>query len=68
MGCDEPEAMAAALRRVALERDRYKWSVENLRGQCKSLRQQLRRERAEHLATHKRLEALRGELFGSNTP
>lgn len=52
---DEPGGMAAALRRVTLERDQARWMVETLKGQCKSLRQKLRREVADHRQTQIRL-------------
>ena len=53
---------------ITAERDRLRLALAEIKRQCKALRQDLRREQAEHLATHKRLEALRSELFGSNTP
>jgi hypothetical protein len=65
---DETGGMTAALRRVTLERDRLQWTVDGLKEQCRSLRRQLRTEQAAHQQTHMRLEALRAQLFGSNTP
>ena len=53
---------------MTAERDRLRSALDEHKRRNKTLRQQLRREQAEHLATHKRLEALRGELFGSNMP
>jgi hypothetical protein len=47
---------------ITAERDRLRLALAEVKRQCKSLRQQLRREQAEHLATHKRLEALRALL------
>lgn len=78
---DELGAVQAALREVTAERDRLrnavKWAeherdsraaeVEALKGQCKALRQQLRRERAEHRQTQMALDALRAEI-GANKP
>ena len=63
---DAAGGIEAALRRVTLERDGARFLAETLKRQCKSLRQQLRRERADHLATHKRLEALRALLPENN--
>lgn len=59
---DDPEAITAALRRVALERDQARWMVDSLKERCKSLRRQLRKEQAAHQQTHMRLEALRALL------
>jgi hypothetical protein len=63
---DETGAMTAALRRVTLERDGARFLAERLKRQCKTLRQQLRREQADHQLTLKRLEALRGLLPEEN--
>lgn len=65
---DATGGMAAALRHALRERDEARWTVAALKVQCKSLRRQLRTERAAHQQTHMRLEALRAQLFGSNTP
>lgn len=59
---DAAGGIEAALRRVTLERDQARWTVDRLKEQCRSLRRQLRSEQAAHQQTHMRLEALRAEL------
>lgn len=63
---DATGGIEAALRRVTLERDGARYMVEALKERCRRLRQQLRREQAAHLATHKRLDALRQMLTENN--
>lgn len=49
--------LRAALRRAILERDQARWVSEQLKRQNKTLRQELRHERAEHRKAMLKLEA-----------
>lgn len=47
---------------------RLRAEIDKLKGQCKTLRQRLRREQADHQQTLKRLEVLRGAIPEKNSP
>jgi hypothetical protein len=62
---DAAGGIEAALRRALLERDQARWTVQHLKGQLKAMRQELRRERAEHRQTALKLAEMHEALAQS---
>lgn len=63
---DDAPDIGVQLRRALMERDQARWTVQHLKGQLKAMRQELRRERADHRQTALKLAEMQGALAQSS--